>query len=114
MRQTVQHLRGTSSQWEAYSNFVPKEGEIVVELDEVGTSHKLKIGDGIHSYDELSYVQGGSVDEEWVKEYVEENSGAIVYLNTKQYIGDTLELQDVYPIQASDNLCDFQSANQVH
>jgi hypothetical protein len=38
---------------------IPLEGEIVIEIDEANSLHKLKIGDGIHTYAELAYLQAG-------------------------------------------------------
>ena len=54
---TVQHRRGTTEQWELKGdNIIPKDGEIVLELDKINSAYKLKIGDGIHTYNELSYT----------------------------------------------------------
>ena len=53
------HRRGTASQWEEKSTIIPYEGEIVIEIDEENSLHKLKIGDGIHTYAELNYLQAG-------------------------------------------------------
>ena len=36
----------------------PKEGEPIFELD----TNKLKIGDGIHNYEDLEYVAGGGIE----------------------------------------------------
>ena len=58
-RYIVQHRRGSTSQWAENSTIKPKEGEIVIEIDEENLLHKLKIGDGIHSYAELAYLQAG-------------------------------------------------------
>ena len=58
----VQHRRGTTTQWADKHTIIPMEGEIVIEIDEVNTQHKLKIGDGIHTYAELAYLQAGDVD----------------------------------------------------
>ena len=55
----VQHRRGTSTQWASKDTMIPREGEIVIEIDEQKNLHKLKIGDGIHSYGELAYLQAG-------------------------------------------------------
>jgi hypothetical protein len=55
----VQHRRGTASQWASNSDIVPKVGELVIEIDEENSLHKLKIGDGIHTYAELAYLQAG-------------------------------------------------------
>ncbi len=54
----VQHRRGTAAQWDK-TDIIPKEGELVIELDEEKSLHKLKIGDGIHTYAELAYLQAG-------------------------------------------------------
>ena len=57
-RYIVQMRRGGKTQWEE-SNIIPLAGEIVVEIDEINNLHKLKIGDGIHTYSELAYLQAG-------------------------------------------------------
>lgn len=54
------HRRGTTEQWANKGNEIkPEEGEIVIEIDEKTYSHKLKIGDGIHTYSELAYLMAG-------------------------------------------------------
>lgn len=55
----VQHRRGTVEQWAEKSTIIPEEGEIVIEIDEVNSLHKLKIGDGQHAYSELAYLKAG-------------------------------------------------------
>ena len=57
-RYLVQMRRGTAEQW-AKSPIIPLAGEIVVELDEINNLHKLKIGDGVHTYAELAYLMAG-------------------------------------------------------
>ena len=54
----TQHRRGTADEWDQV-NIIPKEGEIVIELDEENSLHKLKIGDGIHTYADLAYLMAG-------------------------------------------------------
>lgn len=53
------HRRGTAEQWDDNSTIIPLEGEIVIEIDEQNFLHKLKIGDGIHTYAELAYLSAG-------------------------------------------------------
>lgn len=53
------HRRGTAEDWAAYSTLIPLEGEIVIEIDEVNSLHRLKIGDGVTPYSELKYLQAG-------------------------------------------------------
>lgn len=55
----VQHRRGTAEQWASHDTIIPKEGELVIEIDEDSSLHKLKIGDGIHKYSELAYLMAG-------------------------------------------------------
>lgn len=55
----VQHRRGTAEQWAEQGTLIPREGEIVIEIDEVNSLHKLKIGDGVHTYAELAYLKAG-------------------------------------------------------
>lgn len=54
----IKHRRGTLDQWLS-SGIIPYAGELVVEIDEVNNLHKLKIGDGVHSYSELAYLKAG-------------------------------------------------------
>lgn len=52
----VQHRRGTTEQWaEAGDTLKPLEGELVIEICADG-KHRLKIGDGQHTYEQLSYL----------------------------------------------------------
>lgn len=55
----VQHRRGSASQWAEKNTIIPKEGEIVIEIDEENFLHKLKIGDGVHAYADLAYLMAG-------------------------------------------------------
>ena len=55
----VQHRRGSSAQWAEKNTIIPMEGEIVIEIDEEHGLHKLKIGDGIHTYADLAYLTAG-------------------------------------------------------
>lgn len=55
----VQHRRGTAAQWSEKNTIIPREGEIVIEIDEANSLHKLKIGDGVHTYAELAYLMAG-------------------------------------------------------
>jgi hypothetical protein len=58
-RYIIQHRRGNAAQWADKSTIIPAAGELVIELDEVNSLHKLKIGDGVHTYAELAYLQAG-------------------------------------------------------
>ena len=58
-RYIYKHRRGTAEQWKAAETEIPMEGEIVIEFDNENSLHKLKIGDGIHTYAELNYLQAG-------------------------------------------------------
>ena len=55
----VQHRRGTASQWASNGEIIPRAGELVIEIDEENSLHKLKIGDGEHKYSELAYLMAG-------------------------------------------------------
>lgn len=55
----VQHRRGTAEQWSQQNTIIPKAGEIVIEIDDINSLHKLKIGDGKHTYSELAYLKAG-------------------------------------------------------
>ncbi len=57
-RYITQMRRGTAAQWDK-ATIIPLPGELVVEIDEENNLHKLKIGDGIHTYSELAYLTAG-------------------------------------------------------
>ena len=58
-RYIYKHRRGSAEQWATANTEIPLEGEIVIELDNENSLHKLKIGDGIHTYAELAYLKAG-------------------------------------------------------
>lgn len=73
------HRRGTTSDWANKGDeIIPFEGEIVIELDEVNNLHKLKIGDGVHAYSALKYLQAG---DEIVTQVLAKTTPRIVTVN---------------------------------
>jgi len=55
----TQHRRGTTSEWQQIgAELIPYEGEIVIEICD-DNQHRLKIGDGIHTYEQLAYMVAG-------------------------------------------------------
>ena len=58
-RYIFQMRRGTAAQWAANNSIIPMAGEIVIEIDETNSYHKLKIGDGVHAYADLAYLMAG-------------------------------------------------------
>ena len=57
----VKHRRGTTEEWQA-STLVPSEGELVIEECYNGF-HRVKVGDGIHSWNGLDYVDSATYKE---------------------------------------------------
>jgi chromosome segregation ATPase len=57
MANIVQHRRGTTEEWEA-SLVIPAAGELIIE-ECSNNSRKCKIGDGIHTFSDLGYVDVG-------------------------------------------------------
>jgi hypothetical protein len=51
---SVQHRRGTTEEW-IKSNFIPAEGELVIEECANGI-RRGKVGDGTHTFNDLSYI----------------------------------------------------------
>lgn len=103
----------------------------VVENDKA-TLYIVQPKDSSHATPYLSKIEGtgesvseetvrdivdGYVDEAYletvVKDYVDENNGTIVYLNTREHISKSVELQDVYPIQHKDSLLKVVSKNRL-
>lgn len=96
----VQHRRGTATQWADKSTIIPKEGELVIEIDEANSLHKLKIGDGKHTYSELAYLQAG---DEIVTQVLTQAKPRIITVTltdnwneiTKGKYGQDIELDDI-------------------
>jgi hypothetical protein len=57
--ETIQFKRGTTVALEALTS-IPLEGEPIYDI----TLGKLKIGDGIHTYKDLSYISGSGTEVE--------------------------------------------------
>lgn len=116
----VQHRRGSAAQWGQENVPIPKEGEIVIELDEVKHLHKLKIGDGNTPYAELAYLQAGDeivtqvlprvVTVELTTNWVSEGEGK--YSQAIQ-IDDITECSRLDLQPDADMLAEFQKLNLV-
>ena len=87
----VQHRRGTSEQWAKKNTIIPKEGELVIEIDEESSLHKLKIGDGIHTYSELAYLQAG---DEVVTQVLAKTLPRIITINLNKDAWESVEYKD--------------------
>ena len=74
-------------------------------------------GGGNVDEEDVERIVDKYIDKEYlesaVKDYVDENTGAIVYLSTREQIAENIELQDVYPIQHSDSKLNIVSKNRV-
>jgi hypothetical protein len=55
MQYLVQHRRGTTEEWIAKADLVPRDGEIVIEKCADGYT-RLKIGDGVNTFAHLPYL----------------------------------------------------------
>lgn len=53
-----QQLRATTAYWNTHKDFVPKSGEIVVYIDSNTNPLQFKIGDGVKTVEQLSFVVG--------------------------------------------------------
>ena len=56
----TQHRRGTTDEWNS-STVVPRAGELVIE-ERKNSPVGIKIGDGIHKFNELSYIDNETVN----------------------------------------------------
>ena len=55
----VQHKRDIEANWDKASNFIPRDGEIIVyKADENNTAARIKIGDGKTSVNKLPFFKG--------------------------------------------------------
>lgn len=80
---TVKHRRGTTEEWALY-DIIPEEGELVVE--ECSDNFcRAKIGDGIHAFSDLKYIDDFTYDKLFHKlQELDKNISADLYnLDTK-------------------------------
>ncbi len=110
----TQHRRGTKEEW-INSKETPYEAELVVELDEVASQHKLKIGDGITPYEDLGYLQAGGTD---VTQAVARQATVTLYVDdwvqhtdnrwyqTVEVVGTTVTARDKVDLQLSEEQLD--------
>lgn len=59
MIKSIRHLRGTSSEWEAYNPVIP-DGEIAILKTKAGRS-KIKVGNGSDNFSSLPSLTGDSI-----------------------------------------------------
>ena len=65
-------------------------------------------------YADEKYVAKEGIDGEIAtKEYVDRNTGALVYLSTRELIGENIELPDVYPLQHASSTLQIVSKNRI-
>lgn len=105
MKYIVQMRRGTSEQW-ATSDIIPLAGELVVEIDEINNLHKLKIGDGVHVYSELAYLQAG---DEIVTQILSETKPHVVTitLDVDKWVENSSNANCYYQTVAIDNVTKY-------
>lgn len=57
----IQHTHATEAEWNKKENGVPKKGEFIVyDPDDTHLSPRFKIGDGVKTIKQLSFVESGS------------------------------------------------------
>ena len=106
----VQHRRGSAAQWEQANVPIPKEGEIVIELDKVNHLHKLKIGDGYTPYSDLAYLQAG---DELVTQVLAKAMPRVitVTLDVNRWVKPTADSKYYYQTIAIDNITTHSKLN---
>ena len=94
-RTSIQFRRDTAEQWLLNKSFIPLEGEPCYDLD----NHILKIGDGVHTYEELAPIQAGDIKAlltrvDNVESTVEEHTTAIELIELT--MSDFVRKEEVY------------------
>ena len=57
MNARISQLHATEAEWSKFNQWIPKAGELVVyDPDEVCSYTRLKIGDGVHTLNRLSFI----------------------------------------------------------
>ena len=75
----------TEAHWQQAVNFIPLKGEIIIySADNTRPFCRLKVGDGIHTINQLSFIDAGSVNGSILEEIVQ------VYSNRQLFpvVGD--------------------------
>lgn len=90
----VQMRRGTTEEWAAHSDIIPRDGEIVIETLEDGGKN-LYIGDGVTPFTNLTPFSGGADVDEKLNKKADRVNGTVISAN--QTFADLREWVDDNP-----------------
>ena len=64
MKARISQLHKTETEWLKYSYLVPEAGELIVyDPDGIHSYARIKVGDGIHTLEELDFFIDSAVEE---------------------------------------------------
>lgn len=90
----VQMRRGTTEEWAAHSDIIPRDGEIVIETLEDGGKN-LYIGDGVTPFEHLTPFSSGADIDEKLNKKADRVNGTVISAN--QTFADLREWVDGNP-----------------
>lgn len=90
----VQMRRGTTEEWAAHSDIIPRDGEIVIETLEDGGKN-LYIGDGVTPFENLTPFSSGADIDEKLNKKADRVNGTVISAN--QTFADLREWVDGNP-----------------
>lgn len=63
MKARVSHLHKTEADWSKLSTWVPEAGELIIyDPDHLHKYSRIKIGDGVHTLNEIAFSIESSID----------------------------------------------------
>lgn len=94
----TQHRRGTTDEWIS-STVVPEAGELVIE-ERKNSPVGIKIGDGIHKFNELSYIDNETVNK--LNELLQRYNQHVAYIESGSPIPDSTIVTEVLDARTVD------------
>ena len=94
----TQHRRGTTDEWNS-STVVPRVGELVIEERE-NAPVGIKIGDGIHKFNELSYIDNETVNK--LNQLLQRYNQHVAYIESGSTVPDSTLATEVLDARTVD------------
>ena len=90
----LQQKHDIEANWNLATNFVPKQGELIVyDKDDENAVERLKIGDGVSTVSNLPFVvpEYEVITPEMISEMIDLSTGSYITDVINKYISDAME-----------------------
>lgn len=78
----IVNTHDVESNWNKTYNFIPRSGEVIVyDPDSTHATARLKVGDGVHTIQDLPFILNATIHEELSEFFGSTSASDVVYLN---------------------------------